>query len=403
MVLLDRAAHAPTTRLDAVLHWLPDLPERAAGLARVQVHAGTAQVPARLVALAAARPRPGESGPAQLLLERPLAVAAGERLIIRQAEGRLTLGGGRVLDIAPPERHRRTPERLAVLAALAEADGPRRLEALAEISPYHVPLARHARHRGLPLPAVLAAAEARRLILLPGEEGPLAFAPGHWLRLRRAIPERLAAHHGEHPDLPGLTQERLRLALPLRLPAEALAAVLAALHRAGDLVQEGAMLRLPGHVARLSPRDEALWARIAPLLAGDTRLRPPRINELAPRLRLAEEPIRALLKRLARRGLVWEVDTDHFLLREAVAELAAAARQVGEAAPDGWFGAASYRDALGPQVGRRMAILILEFFDRHGATLRRGDLRRLLPKGLAAFGGAAAATAAPLDPPPPAA
>jgi selenocysteine-specific elongation factor len=33
-----------------------------------------------------------------------------------------------------------------------------------------------------------------------------------------------------------------------------------------------------------------------------------------------------------------------------------------------------------------VAILILEFFDRHGVTVRRGDLRRLNPHRLDLFG-----------------
>jgi selenocysteine-specific elongation factor len=38
-----------------------------------------------------------------------------------------------------------------------------------------------------------------------------------------------------------------------------------------------------------------------------------------------------------------------------------------------------------------VAILILEFFDRHGITIRRGDLRRTVPQKLEQFGPAGAA------------
>ncbi len=43
--------------------------------------------------------------------------------------------------------------------------------------------------------------------------------------------------------------------------------------------------------------------------------------------------------------------------------------------PHGQFTAAQFRDRL--DNGRKVAIQILEFFDRHGVTLRRGDLRRI--------------------------
>ena len=48
------------------------------------------------------------------------------------------------------------------------------------------------------------------------------------------------------------------------------------------------------------------------------------------------------------------------------------------------FTAAQFRDKL--DNGRKLAILILEFFDRHGITARRGDLRRTVPQKLGQYG-----------------
>ena len=39
--------------------------------------------------------------------------------------------------------------------------------------------------------------------------------------------------------------------------------------------------------------------------------------------------------------------------------------------------AAAFRDRIG--TGRKLAIIILEFFDRTGVTIRRGDLRKIDP------------------------
>ena len=50
----------------------------------------------------------------------------------------------------------------------------------------------------------------------------------------------------------------------------------------------------------------------------------------------------------------------------------------------GAFTAAQFRDRV--ENGRKVAIQILEFFDRHGVTLRRGDLRRVNPHRLDLFG-----------------
>lgn len=48
------------------------------------------------------------------------------------------------------------------------------------------------------------------------------------------------------------------------------------------------------------------------------------------------------------------------------------------------FSAAEFRDRTAS--GRKVAIQILEFFDRRGATLRKGDLRRINPARLNLFG-----------------
>jgi selenocysteine-specific elongation factor len=52
--------------------------------------------------------------------------------------------------------------------------------------------------------------------------------------------------------------------------------------------------------------------------------------------------------------------------------------------PGGVFTAAQFRDRV--ENGRKVAIQILEFFDRHGVTLRRGNLRRVNPHRLDLFG-----------------
>ena len=66
------------------------------------------------------------------------------------------------------------------------------------------------------------------------------------------------------------------------------------------------------------------------------------------------------------------------------AEMVRIIAAVQAAAPDGWVTAAAFRDRL--QNGRKVAIEILDFYDRQGVTLRRGDLRRINPHRADLFG-----------------
>jgi selenocysteine-specific elongation factor len=85
--------------------------------------------------------------------------------------------------------------------------------------------------------------------------------------------------------------------------------------------------------------------------------------------------MRRLLKLVGRMGKVHEVAHDHFFLHATVAEMLEVAVDLASNAANGEFTAAQFRDRL--DNGRKVAIQILEFFDRHGVTLRRGDLRRI--------------------------
>ena len=85
--------------------------------------------------------------------------------------------------------------------------------------------------------------------------------------------------------------------------------------------------------------------------------------------------LRRALKSAARQGRVDQIRHDHFFLRATTAEMVAIIAEVQAAAPDGWVTAAAFRDRV--QNGRKVAIEILDFYDRQGVTLRRGDLRRI--------------------------
>ena len=94
--LVAPGAYAPTFRLDVALDELHEIPQR------LQVHHGTAAVLARVV-------RVGERW-AQLRLAQPVVAARGDRVVLR---AETTVGGGRVLDPAPP-RHA-SAERMAAV------------------------------------------------------------------------------------------------------------------------------------------------------------------------------------------------------------------------------------------------------------------------------------------------
>ncbi len=339
---------APTAALDAAVRLLPG----ASALkpdAPVHVHVAAAHVTGRLAPLD--RARLGADGEAlvRLTLDRPIGALAGDRLVLRDAGATDTIGGGFVIDPFPPRRGRASPARLSQLAILRKADPAEALRGLVAQPPGWTAFGDFARARNLPperTASVLAEAPAVRV-------GDLAMAPASLAGLRQDMSRCLADHHAAAPDQPGLQPERLRLALPGRLPSPAFRAVLETALRRGEVEQDGPWLRLPAHRATLSPEDERAWHRLCELLAAE-RFRPPRTRDLARALSIPEPAMRAMLKRLQRMGRLVEVAHDHFFPRETVADMAGIAAALAEADPGGVLTAARFRDALAN--GRKVAI-----------------------------------------------
>lgn len=378
-MVLDPALHAPTRRMDARIGVLAEETRGLAVWMPVRVHHAAAEVAGRVVPLEAGGVPPGGTGFVQLVLDAPIAALAGDRVVLRDTSASRTLGGGVLLDLRAPDRRRRTPERLATLTALDAPIGPALLDALTNQDPWLVDLDLFLRDHGLSADAADILLQSANLVMLAGKTTRWGAAQAVWTGLRRSAVQGLSAFHTANPDLQGITAPRLRVAMQPRLAPFPFAAALAGLQAAGDLVIEGAWVRRPGHAARLLPEDEAIWRAILPHLSGNTRFRPPRVRDFAQSLRTDERRVRRVLKSVARRGEVDEVALDHFFLRKTVAEMVAIAARLSDP-PGTLFNAASFRDHLGEgthNAGRKVAIQALEFLDRHGVTVRRGDERLL--------------------------
>jgi selenocysteine-specific elongation factor len=121
-VVLDPFLHAPTDRIDASLQLLAGETRPLAHWTPVRLHHAAVEVGARAALLEEAPIAPGARGRVQLVLERPIAAAMGDRFVLRDTSASRTIGGGRFIDLRAPQRRRRTPARRAQLDALALED-----------------------------------------------------------------------------------------------------------------------------------------------------------------------------------------------------------------------------------------------------------------------------------------
>lgn len=366
MWVQDEALMNLSDRIDGALHLSARAAKSLASGATVHFHHGTAEAMARVAVLDTTRAEPGSNVLASFTLDRPLAVARGDRYVIRDASAQRTIGGGVVLDAAAlgsaARRGRRAPARLALLAQLRGESADAALGAWLGQQP--VPLARLSSLWNLrddERDALLAATGAR-------VAADIAFSPQHWQQLRRQVVETIGETHQREPELPGIEQLRLRRIVAPALDLDAFAAIVEELLADQSLVRRAAFLALPAHKVELNKDQRVRWERIEPLLV-DRKFDPPRVRDIARETGLPEIEVRNLLRTVARVGDVALVAQDHFFTTQAVGELADIAAELGQA--HGAARAAEFRDRIG--TGRKLAIQILEFFDRVGYTRRVQD------------------------------
>ncbi|MHA6205960.1 selenocysteine-specific translation elongation factor [Dyella soli] len=382
-MLVDPLLHAPSGRIDARLHLLAGEPRPIDQWFPARLHHGATEVGARVVLLEGEQLLPGHTADVQLVLDRPLAAAALDRFVLRDVSARRTIGGGQLLDLRAPSRQRRSVARQAQRAALAMTDPREAFAALLAVPPFAWDLAAFARDRALSAASLDAIEAALAPVSFDAGEQRIALSQAHWQTFVAGLVEQLLAFHAANPDVQGMGREKLRQALQPVLPAAAFALALCHADLAGRVVRDGAFVRLASHSLQLSAERRAAWQTIAPLLGGEVRFRPPRVRDLAGVLARREQEVRELMKVAARVGLADEVAHDHYFLRATVHEMAGIAADLAAHAADGHFTAAQFRDRL--DNGRKVAIQILEFFDRQGVTINHGTLRRIQAGNLDLF------------------
>jgi len=379
--LVARGSDIATSRLDAELTLWHDEPNALRSGTPVHVHVGAASVMGAVAVLhrldtAAGGPPasesslpPGGAALVQLVLREPIAAWHGDRMVLRDNSARRTLAGGRVLDPFAPTRYRRTPQRLAELAAWRQPGAAARLAGLIAAAPFGLSLREWSVAEGLP-DGMCPALPGDALRADGGAQGAWALGGPQCAALRDAVIQTLAAFHEREPDTLGPDASRLRRLAAPRLPQALWAASLAAQAR---IVQTGAFVHLPEHGLRLSANDQRLAQKMAPWMAA-AGFEGAWVRDLAKNASESEALLRAAAARLAQCGELHQIVKDLYYAPETIIRLAAILRGLA-AACGGEVMAGRFRDETG--LGRKRAIQLLEYFDRVGLLRRVGDAHRL--------------------------
>ncbi len=381
MVASRPDALQPTRTLDGVLDWLAVAPA-AEGPTAVSFLVGTSERRARVAPIGSDLLEPGARGFARIHIDGdPVVVLPGDHFVVRgfarNELGGATLGGGVVLDAAPPHRRRSDPGLLRDLEALAQGEPSAALRvriarsgfAGIETQQLGRELGRTREETSADLASLCEAGEAA---VSPGGR---CFGNAPLAELERRLLEALDRYHEREPLRPAMPAGTLRGALPDNAPREAAELALARLADRDALRIEGDGVRRPDHRPKLSDADEAALDAIVATLrrAG---LEAPSLRDLVAQLRIDEARLRDLLAHLERQSALVRAPGDLWFDRDAVESLRARVREHFRHHEE--LETPDYKTLIGTT--RRTAVPLMELLDEERFTVRRGEVRRLLAR-----------------------
>lgn len=346
---------------------------------RMHIAHGTREVQGRVLFMDGLKElASGQSAFAQIRLEEPLPVSAGDRFVIRTWSPVSVAGGGCVLLSYPRRRTRLTPNERELLQASESGDLQTAAIDVVKAQAQPVGAAAVARAIGTerePVRRMLEEAVKNRKLIRLGEAGSAeaTFATKS-LRQRyvAGIERALVAFHAAHPGQAGLPKARLAQQVAPHLEATAFEALL------GEAVHDGKAIVVGGQVghpasqgaARKAQEQEAQTLLGALQAGGAAPTMPPKLFDEAG---LGAKTGQHALTTLVRDGRAVHIAGDLYLAADALEHCKQAVCAHLETGGAGTV--AALKDAMG--TSRRYAVPLLEYFDTQGVTVRSGDIRSL--------------------------
>ncbi|SUB23548.1 selenocysteine-specific translation elongation factor [Avibacterium avium] len=366
--LFSQPPRSPTDRITIEVEAAQNLQESQA----VHIYHAASRTTGKLTLLQAKQLAPQQKALAELILQEPLFLTYGDKLILRTGDAKSLLAGGKVVEIHSPKRYKRTEVRLNFLQNLLTAQHS------AQRLSYYL------QHRPMQLAelAWLEQMEETQLNALIADNQELAwqgcaFSQDYQQRQSDRLIETLANYHQQQPDQLGLSKARLYRIAAINQPETLIYHFIEKLLEQNKIQQTRGWLHLPEHKIRFTAEEQALWQKV---LAHFEQQQGQAlwVRDLANLLDLEESEMRNFLYKAGKLGYLTPIVRDRFMLTETLYAYArwikAFILQQGEISVN------QLRDEL--QWGRKMTVQLMEYFDRCGFLRRKGNVHLLRDRDL---------------------
>lgn len=373
-VVAKRDTVRTSAMLDTRLHVLKDSKRTIKNSSQLHLYHGTRVLLAKAVLLDRDELLPGQSCYAQLRLTEQLPSKTGDRFVVRFYSPLETIGGGVILDPAPPKRKRHDPDALEALKIRESGSTGQRIYQTA-VKEARMVLAEELR-RALDMGEEEFAQE---LGTLTGSGKLLELLTGRFIadtvldQLSASCRALLSAYHKEHPLHAGLRVAELRQKLLGKAETAVGNAVIGELGREGILRVENGRASLAGFEVHLTKRQRAIRERILEVFekAGYESPTPEEIPALfTPN---EKSDVAQVTESLLSSGELVMLTPQIYWHRSTLEK----ARTVAEAHfnTNTELTMPQFRDLLG--TSRKYALAMLDYLDSARVTKKTGDIRTI--------------------------
>jgi selenocysteine-specific elongation factor len=369
MTLAPPATFNATSRIDVQISLLPSakpLNDRAL----VHFHSYTCETVATVVLYGKKQVAPGETAFAQLRLSDSTLLLPGDRFIIRKFSPVITIGGGVVVENAPPSKIKDAHAYAVYLSSLTADSRPDALLGrVALAGAQGMTIAEAVARTGWTIQQVSGLASGIPEIKRVNDFLISNSALG---ALHEKLLAELDSFHRRNPLVPGISREELRGHFPEASPEIFTHALESAL-KEKKIELTGDFVRLTGRGVALKD-EEAESQKIIEAAFASAGLKVPSLKEVLAGLKVDKVRAQKIVTLLLRDKVLVKISEELVFHRDSLADLRK--RMAAEKTKSPTLDIARFKDLTG--VTRKYAIPLLEYLDREHVTRRAGDGRVIL-------------------------
>ncbi|WP_305843551.1 selenocysteine-specific translation elongation factor [Photobacterium leiognathi] len=358
--VINRVAVALTANTD-IKHWQA-----------VQVFHAATHTTARIALLETDEVKAGNSALAEITFDSPLCLAEQDRLLLRDPALKTNLGSGLVIDLLPPNRGKRKPERLAYLTQRATLNATKDIVAFKLANKPQSISELTWQHQCSNIEQVACHQDDNQI----NQYGDYLCTSDYQAQLQQLIIEKLAQYHQQENDHIGLGKDRLYRIAALNQPTTIFNALLTQLLAQQRIINTRGWLHLASHQLQLTEQEQKHWIHVAQMMQSTRE--PWWVRDLANACDIDEDELRTLSYKLAQLGYISAIVKDRYVTHEYLIHIANAVRKHIE--QNQKLETANFRNLS--QLGRKVAVQILEYLDKIGFTKRKFNYRELRDEDL---------------------